>query len=123
MLLGYQILTKCPVCNSKLTVSKLTCKNCNTVIENDFELSKFSYLSKEQLNFAEIFIKCRGNIKDVEKELKISYPTVRAKIEDLVSALGYTPSKEKNIDAKEIIDKLENGEISSEESIKLIKNN
>jgi len=119
--MGYQILTKCPVCNSKLTVSKLTCKNCHTVIENDFELSKFSYLSKEQLSFAEVFIKCRGNIKDVEKELKISYPTVRAKIEDLVSALGYTPTREKSIDAKEIIDKLESGEISSEEAIKLIK--
>jgi hypothetical protein len=123
MLLGYQILTKCPVCNSKLTVSKLTCKNCNTVIENDFELSKFSYLSKEQLNFAEIFIKCRGNIKDVEKELKISYPTVRAKIEDLVAALGYKQVADKSPDTKEIMDKLESGEISTEEAIKLIKNN
>ena len=58
----------------KLKVVKLQCENCDTVIENDFCLSKFDYLSTEDLFFAETFLKCRGNIKEVEKELKISYP-------------------------------------------------
>ncbi|WP_312649664.1 DUF2089 domain-containing protein [Aminipila sp.] len=119
--MSYKILTKCPVCSSKLTVTKLTCKKCNTVIENEFELSKFSYLTMEQLNFAEVFIKCRGNIKDVEKELGISYPTVRSKIEDLIASLGYAPIKEKTDNSSEVIDKLEKGEITAEEAINLLK--
>lgn len=119
--MAYKILTKCPVCNSKLTVTKLECKKCNTVIENDFELSKFSYLTTDQLNFAEVFIKCRGNIKDVEKELGISYPTVRGKIEDLVASLGYTPVREKEDNSAEIIDKLDKGEITAEQAINLLR--
>ncbi len=119
--MAYRILTQCPVCNSKLTVTKLTCKKCNTVIENDFELSKFSYLTMDQLNFAEVFIKCRGNIKDVERELGISYPTVRSKIEDLIVSLGYAPIREKADNSSEVIDKLEKGEITVEQALNLLK--
>lgn len=121
-MMTYKIISKCPVCNSKLFATKLKCKKCETVIENEFELSKFSYLSLEQLNFIEVFIKCRGNIKDVEKELGISYPTVRSKLDDVISALGYIPSKSKdetnNID---ILTKLENGEITADDAINLLK--
>lgn len=119
--MAYKVLTQCPVCNSKLTVTKLKCKKCSTVIENDFELSKFSYLTADQLNFAEVFIKCRGNIKDVEKELGISYPTVRGKIEDLIASLGYAPIREKEDNSAEIIDKLEKGEITAEQALNLLK--
>ncbi len=119
--MAYKVLTQCPVCNSKLTVTKLECKKCGTVIENDFEQSKFSYLTSDQLNFAEIFIKCRGNIKDVEKELGISYPTVRGKLEDLAASLGYAPVKEKEVNSSEIIDKLDKGEITAEQALILLK--
>jgi len=86
-------------------------------------MSKFSYLNSEQLNFLEIFIRCRGNIKDVERELGISYPTVRGKLEDVIGALGYTPVKIKEENNSDIIDKLEKGEITAEQAINLLKNN
>ncbi|MDS0525162.1 DUF2089 domain-containing protein [Clostridium sp. SHJSY1] len=117
----YKIITQCPVCSSKLNVTKLKCKKCNTVIENDFELSKFSYLTMEQLNFVEVFIKCRGNIKDVEKELGISYPTVRGKLEDLIVSLGYTQMTKKEDNRAEVIDKLEKGEITAEQALDLLR--
>ncbi|MDP4143331.1 MAG: DUF2089 domain-containing protein [Bacillota bacterium] len=120
--MAYKIITQCPVCSSKLTVTKLKCRKCDTVIENNFELSKFSYLSTEQLNFIEVFIKCKGNIKDVERELGISYPTVRGKLEDVIAALGYSaPAKAKQDDNSEIISRLEKGEISAEEALNLLK--
>lgn len=119
--MAYKIITQCPVCSSKLTVTKLKCKKCDTVIENDFELSKLSYLTMEQLNFVEVFIKCRGNIKDVEKELGISYPTVRGKLEDLIASLGYTQIKEKDNNSSDVIDKLEKGEITAEQALNLLK--
>ena len=78
----YKVLSKCPVCNQNFKVMKLRCTGCNTVVENEFSLSKFDYLSTQQLYFIETFIKCRGSIKDVEKELGISYPTVRAKLDE-----------------------------------------
>ncbi|GFR36320.1 DUF2089 domain-containing protein [Thermobrachium celere] len=119
----FKIISKCPVCNSKLIATKLKCKKCETVIENEFELSRFSNLTSEQLNFIEVFIKCRGNIKDVEKELGVSYPTVRNKLDDVISALGYIPTKTKDENnTLDILTKLENGEITADDAINLLKN-
>lgn len=120
--MGYRVLSRCPVCNSKLKITRLKCTNCGTVIENDFELSKFSYLSAEQLNFIEIFIKSRGSIKEVEKELGISYPTVRTKLDEVVAALGYTVTRQKDLpSSKDILDMLEKGEITAEDAVNMLK--
>lgn len=119
--MAYKVITTCPICSKKLRSIKLKCTGCNTVIENEFEFSKFEYLSKEQLYFIETFLKCRGNIKDVEKEMGISYPTVRAKLDEVLNALGYVQAQEqpkKVVDNKAIIEALEKGEISAEEAIK-----
>ena len=121
--MGYRVISKCPICSSKLKIMKLRCNKCGTIIENEFEFSKFEYLGEEHLNFMEVFLKCRGNIKDVEKELGISYPTVRAKLDEVVSALGYTEVKKSEINSKEIIDMLEKGEISAEQAVNMMKNN
>lgn len=119
----YKILSKCPVCNQNLKAIRLKCTRCSTTIENEFTLSKFDYLSTQQLYFIEIFIKCRGSIKDVEKELGISYPTVRAKLDEVILALGYdvikeTQSKKEKTD---ILEALEKGEISADEALKKLK--
>ncbi|MGY0373461.1 DUF2089 family protein [Clostridium sp. JNZ J1-5] len=119
--MGYKMLSKCPVCNSSLKITKLKCNRCGTIIENEFELSKFAYLSNEQLEFAEVFLKCRGSIKDVEKEMGISYPTVRAKLDDVIVALGYSLNKKPKVSNKEVLDMLEKGEISPEEALKVLK--
>jgi hypothetical protein len=121
--MGYRVISKCPICSAKLKVAKLRCNKCGTVMENDFEFSKFEYLEEEQLNFMEVFLKCRGNIKDVEKELGISYPTVRSKLDEVISALGYTVVKKSVMGSKEIIDMLEKGEISAEQAVNMIKDN
>lgn len=117
----YKVLSKCPVCNGKLKVTKLKCNQCSTVIENNFKLSKFEYLDNEQLSFVEIFLKCRGNIKDVEKEMGISYPTVRAKLDDVITALGYSITKKTMVNSKDVIDMLERGEITAEQAVNMLK--
>ncbi len=95
----YPIITACPVCSHTMKVTRLHCANCHTTIENDFQLSKLASLNREQYQFIEVFLKCRGNIKEVEKEMGISYPTVRGKLNDVVAALGYT-EKKKEFDEK-----------------------
>jgi len=119
--MGYKLINECPVCGSQLNAVKLLCKTCNTAIESDFELSRFETLSKEQVAFAECFLKNRGIIKDVEKELGISYPTVRAKLDDVILSLGYEVKDESRTDVSGIIDSLEKGEIKIDEAIKKIK--
>lgn len=118
----HPVLGTCPVCSNKLKVTRLKCGNCKTVIEGEFELDKFNYLSKEQKYFVEIFIKNRGNIKELEKELGISYPTVRRNLDQVIEALGYNvKAEEPAVNKKEILDKLSKGEISSEEALKILK--
>lgn len=118
----HKVLSECPVCSHPLTVQKLKCQSCHTVIENDFKLSKFEYLSSEQLYFIETFIRCRGSIKEVEKELGISYPTVRAKLDEVIVSLGFIPKEAKQTKpTHDLLDALEKGEISADEAIKELK--
>jgi hypothetical protein len=119
--MAYKVITNCPVCREKMKITKLQCSHCQTTIENEFELSKLASLSGDQLHFVEVFLSCRGNIKEVEKELGISYPTVRGKLTDIISSLGYE-HKKNEVDEKKVVTMLENGEITPEEAIKLLKN-
>lgn len=118
----YSVLGVCPVCDSKLKVVRLQCDRCKTGIDGNFEMDKFSYLTSEQKEFIEIFVKNRGNIKEIEKDLGISYPTVRRSLDQVIEALGYNvkPSEEE-VNKKEILEKLSLGELTSEEALKRLK--
>ena len=82
------VISTCPVCSSELSVTRLQCRGCGTAIEGDFNVGRFGRLGREQLALLESFLRARGNAKELERELKVSYPTVRARIEALVRALG-----------------------------------
>jgi hypothetical protein len=115
-----RIIHDCPVCGEALTVTKLHCRACDTGLEGDFALGHFHTLTPEQLQFAEIFIRCEGKINRVEEELDVSYPTVRARLNDLIVAMGYEVKDEAppapTIDRQEILADLANGSISAEEA-------
>jgi hypothetical protein len=119
--MSYKLINECPVCSSKLKATRLKCSACGTIVESEFELSKFEMLNKDQLSFVEVFLKNRGIIKDVEKELGISYPTVRGKLDDVIRALGYTVVEQSAQNINQVIDELEKGSINVEEAIKKIK--
>jgi len=107
-------------------VKKLSCSNCKTVIENDFSLSKFASLSAEQMHFVEVFVVKRGNIKEVEKALGISYPTVRGRLNDIIKELGHDEDEEEHkekVRKSEVIAMLESDEITAKEAVALLKNN
>lgn len=118
-----EALGKCPVCGSDSEVTRISCDECGTAIEGHFTLCKFCRLTPEQKSFIDVFIKCRGNIKEVEKELGVSYPTVKNRLEDVAGALGYKSEPDPVVPGKrkEILDKLNSGEITVEEAINLLK--
>lgn len=118
----YPVIHSCPVCQHELHVKKLQCSQCDTTIENEFTLSKFAAFSEEQLKFIEVFLLNRGNIKGVEKALHISYPTVRNRLNEIISLLRQTEDDAER-EETEIIDQVESGELSVQEAIDLLKGN
>lgn len=84
----YRAPHKCCVCGEKLTVTRLSCEHCETTMEGRFTGCRFCSLAPEEELFLLTFIKNRGSIKDVERELGISYPTVRAALDNLIASLG-----------------------------------
>ena len=121
----HTVIGQCPVCEGELEVARLHCRQCGTSIEGRFALGRFHALSKEQLQFAELFIRNRGNIKEMERDLGVSYPTVRSRLDALIRAMGYEVVEEPKPAAperrKEVLARLERGEIGSEEAIKLLR--
>lgn len=118
-----ELLTQCPICHETLTVTQLHCNHCFIEISGEFKLSRLSQLSKDQLAFVEVFLKNRGNIKDCEKDLGVSYPTIRRILNEILDSLGYSSSSEEepSTNQKEIIKRLENGEITVKEATELLK--
>lgn len=115
-----ETLGTCPVCDKKLNITRLTCNSCGTTMEGEFTQCKFCRLTSKQKNFIEVFIKNRGNIKEIEKEMGISYPTVRNKLENIIRDLGYKPQPTEQISKTEILKKLSDGEITAEQALNMI---
>ena len=119
-----KVIGKCPVCGENLSVSVLSCDGCKTSIHGNFNLSKFDYLSVSLQEFALVFIKNGGNIKLIEKELNISYPTVKKTLDELIDALGFEKINEvevKKISKEDIYKALKNGELTFEEAEEMLK--
>lgn len=116
--MDYTVSGRCPVCEGEMKVTELSCSRCASKLQGKFTLCKFCKLTREQQGFVEVFIKNRGNIKEIEKELKISYPTVRNRLEDVISALGYRTEPQSTVDKKAVLQKLSDGEITKEEALK-----
>jgi hypothetical protein len=120
-----KVLEKCPTCGGDLIVTALECVSCDTKIESSYTLTRFCRLSQESLDFVETFVKNRGNIKEMERELGLSYPTVRSRLNDVIRELGYEVkaepvSEEISEKRREILRRLNAGEISATEAAELI---
>ena len=84
------LILKCPSCEGNLTVTRLGCPECSITIDGEFALPQLLKLTRARIDFIEVFIKNRGIIREVERELGISYPTVRARLDEVIQALGYS---------------------------------
>lgn len=119
-------LTRCPVCDNELVVTRLHCDGCDTTIEGRFVGGPFSHLDNEQLNFIEVFIRCEGKINRMEAELGLSYPTIRNRLHEVIRALGYEPGKDESPDVSEerriqTLEDLDAGKISAEDAMRILR--
>jgi hypothetical protein len=95
----HDVIATCPVCSGELTITRLHCRSCGTALEGEFGVGRFGRLDREQMRLLESFLRSRGNLKEMERELGISYPTVRGRVEGLVRALGLADGNGDDADA------------------------
>jgi hypothetical protein len=132
----HDVIATCPVCSGELAVTRLRCGDCGTTIEGEFGVGRFARLTRDQTTVLESFLRSRGNLRDMERELGISYPTVRARVEALVRALGFGPRDEADgaaaVEApaspdeiaagrREVLERLARHELSAEEAAEAIR--
>jgi hypothetical protein len=125
----YSQLDKCPVCGNEMMVTRLYCSQCDTTIEGHFQ-SSFSQLAKltpEQVQFLLTFVRCEGRFTRLEEELKLSYPTLRNRLNEIVRALGFEPRREETPaklspeERSRILEDLEQGSINIVEAQRLLR--
>ena len=113
----------CPTCGKQMVITEYHCPECMVEVRGKFTAGGLGGLEEKQIYFLQTFIRCRGNIKAVERELGISYPTVRNRLESLIRAMGLTPAAELESiqeERTEVLDKLEKGEIDAETAAKML---
>lgn len=119
-----QVIGICPVCQHDLTVTRLRCEHCQTEINGAFVLSRFQYLSKDELQFIELFLRAEGNIKEMERMLNVSYPTVKKMLGNVLKKMGYDDTAEvTEVDEQDVLDRLKRKEISVQEATSLLNRN
>ncbi len=119
-------LTRCPVCRTELTVTRLQCPSCDTVVEGRFTAGHFANLTAEQLDFIVTFVRVEGKLNRMEGELGLSYPTIRNRLHDVIRALGFEPGKEEPPDMadekrRNVLEDLNAGKINAEEAMRLLR--
>jgi hypothetical protein len=112
--------TKCPACGATLEITELKCPKCGTEIRGNFPMDPFLSLSDSDREFLIAFLRSRGNMKEVQERLNISYPTAKNRLEKLLINLGIY-EKENFPKEQEILDALERGEITAEQAVRMIR--
>lgn len=116
-----RVVGTCPVCSGEFRVAQLSCESCGASLEGSFELCSFCRLTPEQQRFVEVFLASRGNIREVERILGVSYPTVRGRLDEVIAALGYRVQRTPEVDRRSVLEALDRGEITAEEAIKRLR--
>lgn len=114
-------LKQCPVCNSTLEIKEYHCAKCDTTIRGNFEVGDLASLSASQQEFVKVFICAQGSIKEAEKALGISYPTVKNRLAEVIDILCPSQQKKAQTFSTSILDEIERGEISVDEALKKLK--
>ena len=119
-------LTRCPVCQNELTITRLHCESCDTTLDGRFAGGPFTHMTREQMEFIMTFIRCEGKLNRVEVELGLSYPTLRNRLHDIIRVLGYEPGKEEPVDVSEerrrqVLEDLDIGKLTADAAMRILR--
>ena len=129
---------ECPFCSGDLVVRDLHCRQCDTTFHGHFSpgagsefeeeklpvLRRFAMLSPEQLELLESFVLCEGKLNRLQEEVGLSYPTLRARLNEMLRVMGFSPREEEKaqrLERRQILDDLAAGKMSAEEATRLLR--
>jgi len=120
------VIGQCPICHENLHVTRLQCRHCDTALEGHFTLGRLYHLDAEQLAFVETFIRCEGKINRVEQEIGLSYPAVRARLSDVIEAMGFEvgerePEPLSPEMRQQVLSELSEGNLSADEALEMLR--
>ncbi len=121
----YPVPGTCPICGDQLTVTRLHCRSCDTTLEGQFRPGRLERLTDEQLEFVEAFIRNEGKLNRLEKDLGMSYPTLRSRLIAIIQAMGYEVGQESEAGISEaerhqVLDDLAAGKLTTAEAMQLL---
>ena len=121
------VIGRCPICQDTLHVTSLQCRNCDTTVSGHFSLGRLYQLTSEQLEFVELFVRCEGKINRVEQEMGMSYPAVRARLTEVIEAMGYEvgePDISGDVSEEtrqQVLAELSAGNLSADEALHILR--
>ena len=107
----------CPVCNEKLALTRLTCPSCSTELSGGFVTCEFCALSDDDREVLRVFLASRGNMKELERHLGVSYPTARARFDSLLTKIGIERPAAPAPSRIELMEQVARGEITVEDAM------
>jgi|SRR5579864_371836 len=113
--------TNCPVCDHRLATTRLTCPECSTELSGAFTSCEFCALSDDDREVLRVFLASRGNMKDLERHLGVSYPTARARFDGLLAKLGIERPTAPAPTRVELMEQVARGELDIEEALKRLE--
>ena len=117
----YHAPSKCPVCNQTMEITRLHCSHCDTELNGSFSPCKFCMLDEKDMTFIEAFLRCKGSIKEVEKMLGVSYPTIKNMMDSALNALGFKEETREESRKSKILNELACGDINVADAIEQLK--
>ena len=113
--------SSCPVCNHRLATTRLTCPDCSTELAGAFESCEFCVLNDEDRDVLRVFLASRGNMKDLERYLGVSYPTARARFDGLLVRLGIDRAAPPAPSRVELMEQVARGDIDVDEALRRLE--
>jgi len=119
---GVKMLPLCPVCGKPMKVTELKCTHDNVKVSGLFTVSPLAFLEEEDMKFIILFLRSRGNLKEMERITGIGYFTLRGRLERLLEKMGLKPIGEDEFEnSDDVFTKLKKGLITVEDALNLIK--
>ncbi len=113
----------CPVCGERLALTRLGCRACGTELSGEFESCEFCSISPDDREVLRVFLASRGNMKELERHLGVSYPTARARFDALLARLGLAPERTAPSPKVELLEQLAKGEIDVDQAMHRLDHN
>lgn len=111
------------MCGQHLAVTRLGCASCGSELAGVFGTCPYCSLSDEDSQLLRVFLASRGNLREVERHLGVSYPTARLRFDRLLERLGLAEEPEDAaLTREQVLAEVASGALAPAEAARLLEN-